>query len=92
MPERKKMNIPGLGAVEGTDVALVESVERWTELKLEDGSVLRIKPIVMSVMRIEGQYDPQDNPMYAIQAGQTMVVASAPEHLRRPGPNASKVH
>jgi len=91
MPERRKMNIPGLGVVEGTDVAVVESVERWTEVKLEDGSVLRVKPVVMSVLRLEGQYDPQDNPMYAIQAGQTMVVASAPEHLRKPGPKPSKV-
>jgi hypothetical protein len=84
MPERKKMNLPGLGEVEVTEVGLIESVERWTELKLEDGSVLRVKPVVISVLRVEGQYDPQNNPMYAIQGGQTMALVSVPEHLRRP--------
>jgi len=70
--------------VEGTEVPLIESVERWTELKLEDGSVLRVKPVVMSIVRIDGEYDPQGNPMYAVQGGQAMVVGSAPDHLRRP--------
>jgi hypothetical protein len=91
MPERKKMNIVGLGDVEGTEVGLVESVERWTELKLDDGAVLRIKPVVISVLRIEGRYDPQGNPMYAVQAGQTMTIVSTPEHLHRPS-TAPKVH
>lgn len=91
MPERKKLNLPGLGEVEGIDVGLVESVERWTELRLEDGTVLRIKPVVMSISRLEGQYDPDGNPMYAVQAGQTMTMVSSPEHLRRP-PKPSKVH
>jgi hypothetical protein len=85
MAERKKVNVPGFGIVEGTDVPLIESVERRTELRLEDGSILRIKPVVMSILRIDGQYDAQGDPMYAINAGQTMTVAHAPEHLRRPG-------
>jgi hypothetical protein len=92
LPERKvKMTVPGLGSVEGTEVGLIESVERWTELRLDDGSVLRVKPVVMSVARIDGRYDPQGNPMYLIQASQTMTVASAPDHLRQPGPETPKV-
>ena len=93
MAERKvKMTIPGLGAVEGTEVGMIESVERWTELRLDDGSVLRVKPVVMSVARVDGRYDPQGNPMYLLQATQTMVVASAPDHLRQQGPEPQKVH
>lgn len=84
VPEKKvKVPIPGKGMVEGTEVPLIESVERWTELKLEDGSVLRVKPVVMSVIRIDGEYDPQGNPVYAIQGGQTMVLGSAPDRLRQ---------
>lgn len=85
MPERKvKVTLPGKGEVEGTEVQLNESVEKWTELKLDDGAVLRVKPVVMSVIRIDGQYDQQGNPVYAVQGTQAMVVVSAPDHLRKP--------
>lgn len=80
-----------MGNVEGTEVPLTESVERWTELKLEDGSVLRVKPTILSIIRLDGRYDPQGNPMYAIQGGQTMVVGSAPDHLRQPATKDLKV-
>ena len=91
MPERKvKVPLP-TGIVDGTDVPVMESVERWTELRLEDGSVLRIKPVIISVTRIDGQYDPQGNPMYAVQGGHTMVVGSVPDHLRRGGIKVPKV-
>ena len=90
--ERKvKIPLPGQpGFAEGTEIALIESVERWTELKLEDGSVLRVKPTIVSVIRLDGRYDPQGNPMYAIRGGQTMVIGSTPEHLREQK-NNSKV-
>ena len=83
VPDRKiKVNLPGVGLVEGVQIQVLESVERWSEIKLEDGTVLRIKPVVMSVTRIDGRYDNEGNPMYAVQAGQAMV-ANAPDHLRQ---------
>lgn len=92
MPERKvKINVPGMGAVDGTEVGLTESVERWTELRLEDGTVLRVKPMVMTITRLDGRYDPQGNPMYAIQGGQTMMVASTPDHLRQGAAKTPKI-
>jgi hypothetical protein len=69
--------------VDGFEVPVLESTERWTEIKLEDGSVLRLKPSVISAIRIPGQYDPEGNPMYALKATNTMMVADAPEHLKR---------
>ncbi len=82
MPERKvKVNVPGMGMLDGTDVHIIESLDRWTEVKLDDGTTLRLKPVVMSVVRVDGRYDAQGNPMYAIQAGQAMT-ADSPEHLR----------
>jgi hypothetical protein len=77
--------------VDGNEVPILESVERWTELKLEDGSILRVKPLVMSVIRIDGQFDPQGNPLYAIQGTQAMVIASVPDHLRQVAPKVPKV-
>jgi hypothetical protein len=91
MPERiVKINVPGIGPAEGSEVGVTESVERWTELRLEDGSVLRVKPTILTVIRINGRYDPQGNPLYAIQGAQTMMVSSAPDHLRQ-GAGSPKV-
>jgi uncharacterized OB-fold protein len=77
-------NVPG-GTVEGVEVSITESVERWSEVRLEDGSVLRVKPNVIGVVRVDGQYDQEGNPLYALKTSQAMAVVSAPEHLRKGG-------
>ena len=79
-----KVNLPGGKTAEGTDVPILESVERWSEIKLDDGSVLRVKPNVNAVARINNQWDGSGNPIYAVRSQNVMVVASAPEELRRP--------
>lgn len=92
MPERKvKVTLPNIGTVEGTEIQIMESTERWSDIKLEDGTTLRLKPVVMSVTRVDGHYDPQGNPMYAVQAGQAMTATNVPEHLRQP-PQGAKIH
>jgi len=90
MPDRIKIAVPGMGNVEGFDVPIKESVERWTDLNLEDGSVLRVKSSVLKVIRADGKFDPQGNPMYVIQASHVMVVASTPEHLREGDKSSEK--
>ena len=61
---------------------MVEAHEKWTEIKLEDGSSLRIKAVIIGAVRIEGQYDQEGNPLYMVKANQVMTV-SAPDHLRK---------
>jgi hypothetical protein len=77
-------------ASDGMEVPVLESTERWTDIKLEDGSILRIKPSVMSAVRLTGQFDPEGNPMYMLRAANAMMVAEAPEHLKRPAYEAAK--
>ena len=85
MPEKKtKAQIVGLGVVEGFEVGVAESTERWTEISLEDGSVLRLKPVVMGALRVEGHYDPEGNPIYSLKVNPVMTVVSVPDHLRKP--------
>ena len=78
------MNLPDGQTAEGTEVPMLESVERWSEIKLEDGSVLRIKANVISVARVNDRWDDTGNPIYAVRSQNMMVVASAPKELRRP--------
>jgi len=83
VPGRKvKVNAPPFGLVDGTEIKVVESTVRTTDVKLDDGTVLHLSPIIMSVIRLDGRYDPEGNQMYAVQAGQAMT-AEVPEHLRQ---------
>jgi hypothetical protein len=34
-------------------------------------------------VRVDGQYDPQGNPMYAVNMAPTMAVVEVPAHLRK---------
>jgi hypothetical protein len=84
--KRLKMQLPGLpGPVDVVEVSVAESTERWSEVTLEDGSVIRLKPVVIGAIRLEGQWDPEGNPMYSLKVNQVMAVSSAPEHLRKGG-------
>lgn len=94
MPERRiKIPFPTPASPEkdGVEIGVKETTERWTEVVLDDGSVLKLKPSVLSAVRIEGEYDPEGNPMYAIRAGQVLLISSAPDHLRKPK-STGKVH
>ena len=76
--------------VDGVEVAVEEATERWTDVKLADGATLRFKAIVLGVLRLEGQFDPEGNPMYQLKANQVMTV-SAPDHLRK-GAGGQKIN
>ena len=76
--------------VDGSEVPVTETTERWTDVLLEDGTKLRLKPTVLSVIRVDGQFDPDGNPMYMLKSSQVMV-ADAPPHLRK-GAAAKGVH
>lgn len=83
MAEKKTtVQLPN-GTFEGFEVPVLESTERWTEIALEDGTKLRVKPTVLAAIRVTGQYDQEGNPMYALKSSQVMMVSSAPEHLRK---------
>ena len=92
MAEKKtRIQVPGIpGMVDAIEVAVDESTERWTDLKLADGTEIRIKTVVLTALRLEGQYDQDGNPMYQIKANQIMTTTS-PDHLRK-GASGSKTH
>ncbi|MFZ0737757.1 MAG: hypothetical protein WBL70_12555 [Candidatus Acidiferrales bacterium] len=86
MPE-KRVKIPFAGVPEGTadghEVPILESTERWSEVRLEDGTAIRVKPNVISAVRIDGQFDQDGNPTYALRTSMTMAVISSPERLHK---------
>ena len=80
-----KIILPGKPEpVEATQVEIKESTERWTEAKLEDGSVLKIKAVLIKAFRTHGIFDEEGNPVYQLKVNQVMSV-SAPDHLKKNG-------
>jgi hypothetical protein len=86
MAERKtRIQIfPGGPAVDGTEVPVKRAEELWSTVVLEDGSTLRVRPIVTAVVRADGQYDGEGNPLYIVRTSMLMVPDEVPQSLKKP--------
>jgi hypothetical protein len=84
MAERKTpVTLPTGEKGEGVEVQVEESTERWSEFKLQDGAVIRLKATVTSAVRVDGQYDQQGNPMYVVNLSPVLMLVSAPEKFHK---------
>jgi hypothetical protein len=50
------------------DVDVLEAKEVWSEYRLADGTVLRIKPIMIAVSRLEGEHTLDGDPVYNMKS------------------------
>ena len=69
--------------VEGTLVNVEESTERFSDIKLEDGTVMRIKVVVIDALRVDDQWDVDGHPVYVVKSNNVVVVSESPEELKR---------
>jgi hypothetical protein len=81
MERRKKIRL-GNEIVDGIEVPFQSGGEHWNEYLVEDGSVVKMKSVATDIVRIEGRFDSEGNPMYVVKST-NIVVVSAPEKLRR---------
>lgn len=80
MPETKK-TLDLLGRM--TDVAevpILESSESFNTYKLEDGTILKVKNVATSVVRVEGVFmpPPDGRPVYLVFSSPVVNVESSP--------------
>jgi len=74
---KKKLTL--LGAhVDVSDVPIVKAQEHFNHYVLEDGTVLKVKSVATSMMRVEGQYLPDGNPIYIVLTSPAVNVESSP--------------
>ena len=80
----RKMEILGLDGKmhPATNVDIDESIERWNEIRLSDGTVLRMKIVVVEVARSDDQYDADRNPLYSVKSNNVLVVGEVPQELK----------
>ncbi len=84
MGRKKKIPLPDGTFIDATVVPFRGDVEHWNEYLLDDGTVIRLKPVVTEIARIDGQYDAEGNPAYVINSTNVTYV-SAPEDLKKGG-------
>ena len=51
-----------------TEIEILEAKERWSEYRLADGTILRLRPIMIAVFRADGQYTPDGDPVYNMKS------------------------
>jgi hypothetical protein len=59
-----------------------ERPEAWNTYILHDGTSLKIKAVLSEVLRVEGEYAPNGDPLYLSNAS-LVVSTNAPENLKR---------
>ena len=63
------MNDGPAGAVStAQDVDVLEAKEVWSEYRLSDGTVLRIKPVMITISRVEGEHTIEGDPVYNMKS------------------------
>jgi hypothetical protein len=83
-PNKRQIRLPNGDLVEGTVMPFQVGGEHWNEYFVEDGTVLRVKMVATEIVRLEGQYDQNGDPAYAVGSANVTSV-SAPDRLRKKG-------
>ena len=77
-----KVRLPNGSEVEATNVDFETMREDWNEYELEDGTVLKFKTVVSSIIRTEN-YDPMSgDPVYHVRSTNILRV-KVPDELKR---------
>ena len=58
------------------------TAEHWTEVFVDDGTVIKLKLVITDVYRVDGEYDAEGNPVYSVRS-QNILRVDSPEKLRR---------
>ena len=70
-------------SVEGIVIAVEESTERFSDVKLADGTVLKTKLIAIDAVRMVDVWDPEGNPVYSLKTSNIVAVSESPQELKR---------
>jgi hypothetical protein len=78
------VTLPDGRQAQATDVPVDTANEKWSEYTLEDGTVFKAKINLISVVRVENEYDPQGFPVYQFNAAPAFAFVQVPDKLKRP--------
>jgi len=64
-------------------LAFEANKEPWTEYRLEDGTVLKVRIILANVARLVDRYKPDGEPIYVLGLGAMPVLEVSPDLIQR---------
>ena len=77
MDDRRKKIQFGNESVDAIEMSFQTGGEHWNEYLLTDGSVFKLKVVVTEILKIDGKYDAEGNPVYLVKSA-NVVFACAP--------------
>jgi hypothetical protein len=80
---RKVRLAQGQPELDAIEMPFQNVAEHWNEYLLQDGSVLRLKSVVTDVLKLDGKYDAEGNPIYVLKSAQVVSVSPS-ERARKP--------
>ena len=84
MPERRTQVRDAQGnLVEGVVVSVTESTERFSDVTLADGTILKTKLSSLEAIRVSDQWDDDGNPVYILKSQNVVAVSESPEELKK---------
>ena len=75
-----KVQTPSGRLVEAVQVDYEAVAEPWTTYTLSDGSVIKVRVTLKSVLRLEGEFDQGGNPVYYVGTDAAMRVVKSKIH------------
>ena len=84
MPRKRKIENPEGQLVDGTLIDINESIERFSDVKLADGTLLRVRTVVQEVVRFDSVWTNDGEPMYSVKSATMPTVIEFPDVLRKP--------
>lgn len=79
---KRKINLGGQEFMAEEVEFEADSAEKWNTYALHDGTTLKLKAVLADVLRIDGQYAPNGDPLYTVNAS-IVVSTSAPDNMRK---------
>ncbi len=64
--------------VDGESVEFTTQGEQWTVYNLADGSLMRVKLVMMDVARLDDEFNQNGDPIYMFSAQQVIAVTANP--------------
>jgi hypothetical protein len=78
---KRKVNLGGT-EYSAESVEFETEREGWNSYVLHDGTELKLKAVVSEIVRVEGAYSPNGDPLYMVYAS-NVVTTKVPEALKR---------
>ena len=75
--------VPGGEYVDAVDVPVTASNETWSQYTLEDGTIIRVRQVILQIARVLNRYDNEGNPIYFSKAQPVLSIYYVRDELKK---------